>query len=103
MTEPTTMSFSTGALVAHGAVALFGAIVHAAQAHRKGNVKTLLDFFVLTLISSFSGAMFAFLGLYMFGETQLYLTMAIAGTGGFLGVEGMSLIVERIKNIIAQK
>ena len=102
MAEPIS-SFSISTLVVHGVIAWFGAIVHAAQAHRKGQVKTFLDFCVLSLISSFSGAMFAFMGLYMFGETNLYLTMAIAGTGGYLGVEGMALIIERVKKIISGK
>jgi hypothetical protein len=53
-------------------------------------------------MSSFSGVMFALLGLYMFGDSS-YLTMAMAGTGGFLGVEGMTMVVDHVRSIIERK
>lgn len=90
--EPAT----TKIIVVHGALAVFGAMVHAAKAHRDGTSKTVIDFLTLTAMSSFSGVMFALLGLHMFGE-QSYLTMAMAGTGGFLGVESMTIVINRIK------
>lgn len=80
----------------HGAIAFFGAVVHALDSHRKGTSKTILDFVTLTVMSSFSGVMFALLGLQFFPE-QIYFTTALAGTGGYLGVEGMSIIVSMIK------
>ena len=95
MHEPIT----TTAVAVHGGLAVFGAITHALQAHRKGDSKTLLDFFVLTLMSSFSGVMFALVAFQLF-EHQEYLSMAMAGTGGFLGVEGMAVIVERLRLLI---
>lgn len=78
--------------IAHGLLAVFGAIVHASKAHREGQSKNILDFLLLTVMSSFSGVMFAILGLEIFG-TSSYLTLAMAGTGGFVGVEGMTFIV----------
>lgn len=78
--------------VAHGALALFGAIVHAAKAYHDGTSRNLVDFCALVLMSSFSGVMFALLGLAYFGEDS-YLTLALAGTGGYVGVEGMSLVI----------
>jgi uncharacterized membrane protein YqgA involved in biofilm formation len=91
MHEPIT----TVQIATHGGLALFGAIVHAAKAHREGKSKTFLDFVTLTVMSSFSGVMFAFMGLYLF-EHQAYLSMAMAGTGGFLGVEGMTFIIDKL-------
>ena len=91
MHEPVT----TTQIAIHGGIALFGAITHALQAHRKGESKSLLDFVVLTAMSSFSGVMFAIIGLQVF-EHQAYLSMAMAGTGGFLGVEGMAVLVPLI-------
>lgn len=86
--------------IAHGILAVFGAIVHASKAHREGKSKNFLDFCLLTLMSSFSGVMFALMGFEMFGSTS-YLTLAMAGTGGFIGVEGMTFItsylVDRFK------
>lgn len=78
--------------IAHGVLAFFGAVVHASKAYRDGKSKTALDFVSLVVMSSFSGVMFALLGLEMFGD-QSYLTMAMAGTGGFVGVEGMTFVV----------
>jgi hypothetical protein len=88
-------------IAAHAFIALFGAVVHAAKAYRAGATKTLLDFATLTVMSSFSGVMFALVALYMFPD-QHYLTLAMAGTGGFLGVEGMTLIIERVRQLITK-
>lgn len=87
---------TTGILAKHGTIAFFGALVHALNAHRHGDTKSLLDIFTLTVISSFSGVMFAFLGLHFFTEGS-YLTLALAGAGGFLGVEGMVLVIRILK------
>jgi hypothetical protein len=87
---------TSGMLAKHGTVAFFGALVHALNAHRNGDTKSLLDILTLTVISSFSGVMFAFLGLHFFHEGS-YLTLALAGAGGFLGVEGMGLIIKILK------
>lgn len=84
-------------LIAHGMIALFGAFVHASRVYRNGGTKNLLDFIVLTIMSSFSGVMFSLIGLHYFGESS-YLTLALAGTGGFLGVEGMTFVVEYIRD-----
>lgn len=83
--------------VAHGLLAVFGAIVHASKAHREGQTNSILDFLVLTLMSSFSGVMFAIVGFEMFGHDS-YLSLAMAGTGGFIGVEGMTYIITFVTN-----
>ncbi len=88
-------------IAAHALIALFGAVVHAAKAYRAGATRTLLDFVTLTVMSSFSGVMFALLALYMF-PGQHYLTLAMAGTGGFLGVEGMTLVIDRVRQVITK-
>ena len=98
MNEPIT----TTQIIIHGGLALFGAVTHALNAHRRGESKTFLDFIALTLMSSFSGVMFAVVALHFF-QGQAYISMAIAGTGGFLGVEGMGLIVEKLKRAINSK
>lgn len=87
---------TTGTLAKHGFVAVFGAIVHALNAHRHGQTKNALDIVALTFISSFSGAMFSFVALHVYGEIS-YLTLAIAGSGGFLGVEGMAFVLKVVK------
>lgn len=88
--------------ITHGVLAFFGALVHASKAYRAGQTKSFLDYCALVMMSSFSGVMFALLALYLFNEPS-YLTMAMAGTGGFLGVEGMTLIIDRLQSIISKK
>lgn len=90
---------TTSAVAKHGFIALFGALVHALNAHRKGGAKSLLDVCILTIISSFSGVMFSLIGLHFFGQ-ESYLTLACAGAGGFLGVEGMGLVVKILRRSI---
>ena len=90
---------ATGMVGMHGTAAVFGALVHALNAHRHGETKNFLDILLLTVISSFSGVMFALIGLHFFSEGS-YFTLAIAGTGGFLGVEGMGIIVKVVRKTI---
>ncbi len=95
--EPT---ISSG-MAAHGLLALFGGIAHAINAHRKGESKTVFDFMMLTALSSFSGVLFALIALYMFDNS--YVTLAAAGSGGFLGVEGLALITDKVRELISKK
>jgi len=96
VTEIVTIS----AVAKHAGIVMFGAIVHATMAHRKGMSKTFIDFVILTVMSSFSGVMFALLALYLFGDSQPYITLMMAGTGGFLGVEGMTIIVNKLRQLL---
>lgn len=88
----------TSPYLAHAILAFFGAIVHASKTVRDGRAKgdtptqILLDFTILVIMSSFSGVMFALLGFEMFGIDS-YLSMAMAGVGGYVGVEGMTFVV----------
>jgi len=100
MVDPTTPGISTP-FVTHGVLAVFGSLVHASRAYRAGETKSLIDFLALAFVSSFSGVMFALLGLHLFGESS-YITMAMAGTGGFVGVEGMTWVVEFMRTRIFQ-
>lgn len=88
-------------LLAHGVAAIFGGLTHALNAQRKGTTKGWSDVLVLTVISSFSGVVFALVSLYMFDN--LYITIAAAGSGGFLGVEGLAVIAKRVQDMIAKK
>lgn len=87
--------------VAHGLLALFGAIVHASKSYRDGKSKTWIDHVLLLIMSSFSGVIFALLGLEWFGPNS-YLSLAMAGTGGYLGVEGMTYIVSYFTKTLRQ-
>jgi flavodoxin len=98
MNEPIT----TAQVAVHGSLALFGAVVHASKAYRDGKSKTWVDFFTLTIMSSFSGVMFALVGLYFFAD-QVYLSTAMAGVGGFLGVEGLTLVIDKLRILIEKR
>jgi hypothetical protein len=76
----------------HGTLAVFGALVHATKVYRAGGTKNFLDYIALVFMSSFSGVMFLLLALQWFG-TESYLTGALAGAGGFMGVEGMTYVI----------
>lgn len=82
----------------HGLIAFLGALVHAANAHRNGLSKSVADYFFLTMMSSFSGIMFFLVAASLF--PQGYLTIAITGAGSYMGVDGLTWIVEVLKNIL---
>lgn len=95
MVEP----ISTSQVVAHGSLAVFGAIVHALNAHRQGKSKTFLDFIILVVMSSFTWVMFTLIAFHLF-PTATYLLFAMSGAGGYLGVEWMGMVVEYLKRKI---
>lgn len=93
----TTVSISV--LVKHGSVALVGGFAHAINKHRTGESKGWLDLFALTAMSSFFGLLFGFIALYLFNNNE-YITLAMAGTGGWLGIEGIGMLMGIIKKIL---
>lgn len=99
VTETSSIVISTKAMVVHGVAAVFGALSHALNAHRAGQSNTFLDFISLFVISSFAGTMFFLLGFYIFGKDN-YLTIVMSGSGGWLGIEGLSYLVSFIKKTI---
>jgi len=98
MHEPIT----TTAFVSHGGLASFGGVVHALNAHRSGKSNGIIDFFVLSVIASFAGVMFAIMASYFFPH-EMYISHVAAGCGGFLGVEGLSALAAVVLNRITGK
>ena len=98
MTEPTLTAITFSTMAKHGGLALFGAVAHALRAHRNGSSKGFLDFVLLTIMSSFSGIVFALIALHTFDSE--YMTLAAAGSGGFLGVEGLTLLAVKIRDAL---
>lgn len=80
----------------HGFMAMFGAIAHALRAHREGSSKGITDFIILTLMSSFSGVIFYLVSVQFFHND--YMTLAMAGAGGFLGVEGLTFLANKLRD-----
>lgn len=89
-----------GLLVLHGIMAFFGAVAHASQVHRTGESKGFWDFVILTLMSSFSGIVFALVALQVFDNP--YMTLAMTGAGGFLGVEGLTALSSSLRDTIVE-
>ncbi len=98
MSEPVS-SFAISSVVTHGVLALFGAFAHAINAHRSGQTKGFFDFVALMVLSSFSGVIFALLALHTFDSE--YITLAAAGSGGFLGIEGITFLAPKVRNLVA--
>ena len=96
------VSQSRSLVISHGVLALFGGVVHALKAYRGGETKGPMDVMVLAIISAFSGVIFAILALYFFPH-QMYLSHAAAGAGGFLGVESLTLVAMKIRDMLANK
>lgn len=80
----------------HGLMAVFGAIAHALRAHRDGRSKGVVDFVILTMMSSFSGVLFYLVSAQLFNND--YMTLAMAGAGGFLGVEGLTFLAGKLRD-----
>lgn len=95
MSEP----LSTTAIVNHSIIALFGGLTHAINKHRNGESKTMLDFILLTIMSSFFGVMFGFIAISLY-PTNEYLTMAVAGSGGWFGIESTGVLFSIISSKI---
>lgn len=94
MSEP----LSTAAVTNHFIIALFGGLAHAINKHRNGESKNMTDFILLTIMSSFFGVLFGFIAISLYPNNE-YLTMAVAGSGGWFGIESTGLLL----NIIAKK
>ena len=86
-------------LIKHGALALLGGFAHALNKHRNGDGKGILDLLALTTMSSFFGLLFGFIALYLFNDNE-YITLAMAGTGGWLGIEGIGFLLQLLKKIL---
>lgn len=95
----TTATLTLSSVAKHGTIAIFGALAHSIRAHRDGQSKGLMDFALLTIMSSFSGVIFALVALNTFGNE--YITLAAAGAGGFLGVEGLTMLAEKIRDSLS--
>lgn len=94
MSEP----LSTAAVANHFIIAFFGGLTHAINKHRNGESKTMTDFILLTIMSSFFGVLFGFIAISLYPNNE-YLTLAIAGSGGWFGIESTGILF----NIIAKK
>ena len=95
MIEP----ISTSQVIAHGVLAVFWAIVHALNAHRKGTSKSFLDFVILIIMSSFTWVMFTLIALHLF-PAATYIAFAMSWAWGYLGVEWMGMVVSLLKDKI---
>lgn len=89
---------TTKTVIALLGVGLFGAIVHAVNAFKKGEKPSLPDFFINTLTSSFSGLMFGLLAFYSF--SNIVIILMVTGIGAYLGIEGLGIVVKFVQSAL---
>lgn len=92
----------TAPFIAHGALAVFGAIVHSLNAVREGRSKTWTDHLILMTIASFTGVMFGIAGIYWFGAGS-YPALLITGAGGYMGPQGWAYLQDYILKLKPSK
>lgn len=92
-------TLTASAVFKHALLAIFGGFAHAINAQRNGQTKNLMDFILLTLLSSFFGVLFGLIGLAILPNNE-YLTLALAGTGGWLGIEGAAILIDFAKRAL---
>jgi uncharacterized membrane protein YqgA involved in biofilm formation len=90
MSEP--IVATTTYVFQHAVIAILGGLAHAINKHRTGESKTVADFLLLAIMSSFFGVLFGFLAIHFYPESE-YLTMAVSGIGGWLGTESTGVLV----------
>lgn len=81
--------------IAHGTLALFGAVVHALNAYREDKTKSIKDHLVLGTIASFTGVVFGLVGISMFGAAS-YPALILTALGGYVGPPGMTYMTTYI-------
>lgn len=101
MIEPVPVSEAVVALTSTKLIkitsmAMIGAIVHALIAYRKGETRNVLDVIILTMISAFGGLIGGLLSVQFYPTDEIMLMIG-AGMGGYLGVEGLTYLVNVIK------
>lgn len=101
MNEPIT-SVALSKAIIYGTVALFGGIVHALIAHRKGLTKGFSDILALTFISGFAGAMWILVAVYFQPHSEIIHLFA-GGMGGYLSTEGLAMLINSLREYVSSK
>lgn len=101
MSEPVT-SVAISKWIALGIWSMLGGVTHSLAEHRKGRVRSILDGFILALISGFAGLMWGLLAVHYFNNDIVYIAF-FSGLGGFMSLEGLALIATYIKKKILTK
>lgn len=96
-------SVSYSEIVRHAIIAFLAGVAHALneRAGKKESSKweKVGEFTASALIASFSGVIFGLFALQYFGEGS-YLTLALTGSGGFIGAKALKVISESVVEMI---
>ena len=84
------------ALLAHFAIAMFGGLASSLSKKQRRFVEVISNM----VVGSFTGTVAVFVTMCVLGENNVYLNYAIAGSFGYLGNEGMKIIIEIVKKAI---
>lgn len=90
---------SLSLIAKHAIVAVFGGVAHAINKQRNGQTKGVMDFILLVVLSSFFGVIFGLLAVNFYPSNE-YLTLAVAGAGGWLGIESTGILIDTIRKIL---
>jgi len=89
-------AYSVSELMKHAMIALVAGFAHALNERKESPSSASVkigEFVASVLIASFSGVIFGLISLEFFGEGS-YLTLAITGSGGFIGAKALKMISE---------
>ena len=96
-----THAYNISEIIKHGIIALIAGFAHALNERRDEKASKMVkigEFIASVLIASFSGVIFGLIALEMFGQGS-YLTLAITGSGGFIGAKGLKIISESLVSL----
>jgi hypothetical protein len=94
-------AYDVGEIVKHAFVAVIAGFAHALhEGKRKGTkLDQFMEFIASVVIASFSGVIFGLVALEIFGQGS-YLSLAITGSGGFIGAKALKVLSETIVEFI---
>jgi hypothetical protein len=78
-----------------------GGITHALVEKRKGEIASLLDGFILAIISGFAGLMWGLVSLKLYPNDILVVSFS-SGLGGFMSLEGLALMITVLRKKISK-
>ncbi len=98
MSEPVT-SVVISKWIVYTVWSAFGGITHALVEQRAGKVRSFIDGMILAFISGFCGMMWTLVAVHFYQDDFTIIGFA-GGLGGYLSLQGLSVIVTVVKNKI---
>ena len=94
-----TLGLTKKVFIIHAIMIALGAMARAFHEMRTEKKFTWLGFITAFITSTFSGVIFVLVAITVLGQENMTAIAYIAGMGGWLGVEGLTMVTERLKKI----